>query len=171
MVSRSRTPASTQLPSVTVTGAQCSYTREARASRDRSKRAIPRAPRQRRGSPEPQRGQQDLAEVRAQLPERWLRLRHLERLGPLLKPHAQLHGESRTASFGRPREETESKELRACAPEESPALAARSTTPPRAFRSSGGPSACASLSLARRATSPPGGEARTAQALGVLGRT
>lgn len=40
MVSRSRTPASTQLPSVTVTGVRGSYAPEARASRDRPTRAI-----------------------------------------------------------------------------------------------------------------------------------
>lgn len=51
-------------------------------------------------SPEPPRGQQTLAEVRAQMAERRLRLRHLQRLGPLLKPHAQFHGD-RTASLGR----------------------------------------------------------------------
>lgn len=41
MVSQTRTPASTQLPSVTVTGVQRSYALEARTSRDRPTRAIP----------------------------------------------------------------------------------------------------------------------------------
>lgn len=44
MVSGSRTPASTQLRSVTVTSVQRSYAPEARASRDLPMRAIPLAP-------------------------------------------------------------------------------------------------------------------------------
>lgn len=90
-------PASSRAP-------QSQVTRQARVSRDRQARPPPphspetrdRGPR----SPEPPRGQQTLAEVRAQMAERRLRLRHLQRLGPLLKPHAQLHGD-RTASLGR----------------------------------------------------------------------
>lgn len=58
-------------------------------------RGAPRPPRRapRRGrSPVPPGGQQGLAQVGTQLPQRRLRVRHLQRPGPLLKPHPELHG-------------------------------------------------------------------------------
>lgn len=54
----------------------------------------PLRPAPRRGrSPVPPGGQQGLAQVGTQLPQRRLRVRHLQRPGPLLKPHPQLHGD------------------------------------------------------------------------------
>lgn len=44
--------------------------------------------------PVPPSGQQGLAQVRTQLPQRRLLLRYLQRPCPLLKPHSQLHGGS-----------------------------------------------------------------------------
>lgn len=97
--------------------------------------------------------------------ERRLRLRHLQRLGPLLKPHAQLHGD-RTASLGRWRRLPERRRNR----KRSPLFLSLSTTPPTAQYASGAPSACASFpSVARRTTAPPGGKMPTAQALSRLG--
>lgn len=95
--------------------------------------------------------------------ERRLRLRHLQRLGPLLKPHAQLHGD-RTASLGRRQRLPERRRNRKRSPR------SLSTTPPTAQYASGAPSAFASFpSVARRTTAPPGGEMPTAQALSRLG--
>lgn len=170
------TPPAARLACVTVPASPASRNPPAPASPPT--RATPGAPRR---VPVPAAWQQDLAQMRTQLPHRRLRFGHLQRTGPLLEPDPQLHGGGRAQGPGPEAAATSGDAgMLPCSrrrprhggrptgrphePERSAPLEGAPCSPPRKRAASG--AARDLRSMTRHATAPPGNERSTsAQAL------